>query len=87
MYHHSHHFHYAGPPYEFHHLKRETLRAIAPYVRYGLNEAKFTSLAHALREVAAMSYLYGKGYDPHVAHQMVESWEIDEKFYPGESHE
>lgn len=65
-----------------HHLKQETLSQVGPWVQYGLYEAQKTSIPHAMREVAAIAYLIGKGYDPRMAHQMVESWEVDEMFYP-----
>jgi hypothetical protein len=47
------------------------------------SEAQHTSYAHALREVAAITYLMGMGYEPMAARRMVESWEINEAFYPG----
>lgn len=62
------------------HLKPQVLTAIAPFVKYGLKEAKATSYKHALQEVAAMAYLMGKGMDPHTAYLIVESWEMDEIF-------
>lgn len=61
-------------------LKQETLTTVDPYVHYGLQEAAKTSYYHAMREVAAISYLLGKGYDPHTAYHLVESWEKNEKF-------
>jgi hypothetical protein len=64
-----------------HHLKQETLSQAAPWVKYGLKEAKYTSVSHAMTEVAAIAYLIGKGYDPMTAHRIVESWEVDEMFY------
>ncbi|MFC7442965.1 hypothetical protein [Laceyella putida] len=51
-----------------------------PFVQYGLREARYTSFEHALREVAAITYLMGRGYDPGTAHQIVESWEVNERF-------
>jgi hypothetical protein len=63
-------------------LKHQTLSTVEPIVQYGLKEAQVTSHLHAMREVAAIAYLIGKGYDPRMAHQMVESWEVDEMFYP-----
>jgi hypothetical protein len=62
------------------HLKYHTLRTVMPFVHYGLQEAAFTSYSHALTEVAAISYLLGKGYDPHTARRIVESWEVNETF-------
>lgn len=62
-------------------LKSETLQAVKPFVDYGLKEAAFTSHAHAMTEVAAIAYLLGKGYNPQTAYKMVESWEVNEKFY------
>ncbi|CAH0344134.1 hypothetical protein [Bacillus sp. CECT 9360] len=61
-------------------LKSQVLNIIAPFVNYGLEEAENTSYAHALQEVAAMTYLIGKGMDPQTAYLIVESWEINEKF-------
>lgn len=62
------------------HLKTKTLQTIKPFVQYGLQEAKATSFSHALTEVAAMSYLLGKGMDPQTAYFTVESWEVNEMF-------
>jgi hypothetical protein len=62
-------------------LKHHTLSTVEPIVQYGLKEAKVTSYPHAMREIAAISYLIGKGYDPRIAHQIVESWEVNEVFY------
>uniref|UniRef100_C5D8Y8 Uncharacterized protein n=1 Tax=Geobacillus sp. (strain WCH70) TaxID=471223 RepID=C5D8Y8_GEOSW len=62
-------------------LKDQTLNVIAPFVQYGLKEAKHTSFAHALQEVAAMAYLIGRGFDPQMAYAIVESWELNETFY------
>lgn len=59
---------------ETQHLKMETLQTVEPWVQNGLKEAHCISVEHALREAAAVSYLIGKGYDPTVAHQIVESW-------------
>jgi hypothetical protein len=64
-----------------HHLKQETLSQVAPWVKYGLEEAKHTSVSHAMTEVAAITYLMGRGYDPMTARRIVESWEVDEMFY------
>ncbi|MGM7700596.1 hypothetical protein ACSVDE_02660 [Pseudalkalibacillus sp. Hm43] len=71
MHHHSHH----------HHLKHETLMKVDKWVDYGMKEAKKTSYKHAMTEVAAISYLLGKGVPPQMAYKMVESWETNEKFY------
>ncbi|MDF2040168.1 hypothetical protein LIT38_11825 [Bacillus sp. CMF12] len=62
-------------------LKNETLMNVKPFVNYGLTEAKFTSVSHAMTEVAAIAYLLGKGYDPQTAYKTVESWEVNESFY------
>lgn len=62
------------------HLKQSTLNAVASFVNYGLQEAKGTSYKHALTEVAAMTYLMGKGMDPQTAYLTVESWEVNESF-------
>lgn len=63
-------------------LKQETLSQIQPWLQYGLNEAQKTSIPHAMTEVAAIAYLIGKGYSSNMAYQMVESWEVNEMFYP-----
>ncbi len=63
-------------------LKRETLATVSPWVQYGLREAQYTSVPHAMTEIAAIAYLIGRGYEPRVAHQIVESWETNETFYP-----
>lgn len=54
-------------------LKQLTLSTIEPIVQYGLKEAQSTSHLHAMREVAAISYLIGRGYDPQIARRIVES--------------
>ncbi|WP_353948511.1 hypothetical protein ABNN70_01345 [Sporolactobacillus sp. Y61] len=64
------------------HLKDRVLSAVAPVLQYGMKEAMYTSHHHAMTEVAAITYLMGMGYDPRMARQIVESWEIDEAFYP-----
>lgn len=61
-------------------LKLQTLNIIEPFVKYGLKEAQATSYEHSLKEVAAMTYLIGKGMDPYTAYLTVESWETDEMF-------
>lgn len=71
-------------PYPPHQMKHTVLSTVEPFVHYGLYEAQYTSYVHALREVAAITYLMGMGYSPAVAHQIVESWEINEVFYPGQ---
>ena len=70
--------------YSPHHYKHTVLSNIEPLVQYGLHEAQHTSFPHALREVAAITYLMGMGYEPAVARKIVESWEINEAFYPGQ---
>jgi len=67
-------------PYYPENIKSETLNKVDPIVRYGLREARWTSVPHAMREVAAQSYLVGKGYDQQTAYRMVESWEVNERF-------
>jgi len=62
------------------HYKHKVLYEINPIVKHGLKEAKYTSYQHALREIAAISYLMGMGYDSSTATQIVESWEINESF-------
>ncbi len=61
-------------------LKQHTLSTVEPIVQYGLKEAQATSFQHAMREVAAISYLLGRGYDLQNAYQIVESWEVNEVF-------
>ncbi len=62
-------------------LQFTVLNAIEPIVQYGLQESY---IQHAMREIAAISYLMGMGYQPMVARQIVESWEAyDESFYYG----
>ncbi|PEM21956.1 hypothetical protein [Bacillus toyonensis] len=61
-------------------LKKPVLDFVKPWVDYGLNEAKHTSHKHALTEVAAIMFLVGKGYNPTIAHYIVESWEKNEQF-------
>jgi hypothetical protein len=60
------------------HLKSHVLNNIAPFVKYGLQEANHTSFAHALQEVAAISYLMGNSMNPQTAYLTVESWGINE---------
>lgn len=65
---------------QFQALKAPVLQAIGPWVQYGMKEAQHTSVPHAMTEVAAITYLIGKGYDPKIAHYIVESWEKHEHF-------
>lgn len=67
-------------PYPHYPGKFETLAVIDPLVHYGLAEARYTSYPHAMREVTAIAYLLGMGYDPRTAHHIVESWEENEYF-------
>ena len=68
------------PRLNLNHYKQKVLYEIDPIVKYGLKEAQYTSNQHALREIAAISYLMGMGYESRVARQIVESWEINEVF-------
>ncbi|WP_307335566.1 hypothetical protein [Caldalkalibacillus uzonensis] len=68
-------------PYDPYDMKHHVLSTVEPLVQYGLKEAKVTSVAHAMREVAAIAYLVGRGYPPHRAWHIVESWEVNEYFY------
>ncbi|MBT2723973.1 hypothetical protein [Bacillus sp. ISL-46] len=78
-------YHFNQPHhYSPHHYKHTVLSNVEPLVQYGLQEAQHTSFPHALREVAAITYLMGMGYEPTVARKIVESWEINEAFYPGQ---
>ncbi|MEH7379963.1 hypothetical protein V7138_05720 [Bacillus sp. JJ1533] len=61
-------------------MKFIVLNAVQPIVQYGLKEAQYTSYNHAMREVAAISYLMGMGYQPMQARQIVEFWEVNETF-------
>ncbi|WLV25340.1 hypothetical protein QR721_03675 [Aciduricibacillus chroicocephali] len=72
---HGHHGH--------HGLMHRVLMETEPVVRHGLMEAQHTSVMHAMREVAAMSYLMGMGYCYADARRMVESWECNETFPQG----
>ncbi|MBC6976021.1 hypothetical protein H9I32_27715 [Bacillus sp. Xin] len=61
-------------------LKKPVLDFVKPWVEYGMNEAKHTSHKHAMTEVAAIMFLIGKGFNPTIAHYIVESWEKNEQF-------
>ncbi|PFW94166.1 hypothetical protein COL32_18430 [Bacillus pseudomycoides] len=61
-------------------LKKPVLDFVKPWVEYGMNEAKHTSQQHAMTEVAAIMFLVGKGFNPTIAHYIVESWEKNEQF-------
>lgn len=61
-------------------LKKPVLNFVKPWVEYGMNEAKHTSHKHAMTEVAAIMFLVGKGFNPTIAHYIVESWEKNEQF-------
>lgn len=63
-------------------LKNRVLSAVDPVVQYGMQESQHTSYSHGMTEVAAIAYLMGMGYNPMAARQMVESWEMNESFYP-----
>ncbi|MBD0380127.1 hypothetical protein [Paenibacillus sedimenti] len=65
-----------------HTLRNYVLESIYPVVQYGLHEKKYTSVTHSMFEVAAITYLMGRGYDFHTAHRIVESWEVNESFPP-----
>ncbi|MGG2092405.1 hypothetical protein AB1283_06745 [Bacillus sp. S13(2024)] len=65
---------------QYHHLKQPVLTLVKPWVDYGVKEAKYTSVPHAMTEVAAITYLIGRGMNPTVAHHIVESWEKNEQF-------
>ncbi|WP_459503874.1 hypothetical protein [Bacillus sp. C1] len=61
-------------------LKKPVLDFVNPWVEYGMNEAKYTSHQHAMTEIAAIMFLVGSGFDPTIAHYIVESWEKNEQF-------
>jgi hypothetical protein len=63
-------------------LRNQVLSAVDPVVKYGLYERKHTSVAHSMFEVAAITYLMGRGCDFRTARQIVESWEVNESFPP-----
>lgn len=63
-------------------LRNYVLGAISPVVQYGLYESMYTSINHSMYEVAAISFLMGRGYDFLTARRIVESWEVDESFPP-----
>lgn len=69
-----------NPHFSHHHFKQMVLGTVEPIAYYGITEAQHTSYIHALREVAAISYLMGMGYDSVTARQIVESWEMNETF-------
>ncbi|WP_019416213.1 hypothetical protein [Paenisporosarcina sp. TG20] len=71
-----------NPHHNLYHFKNKVLNEVEGIVQYGLKEGQYTSYTHALREVSAIAYLMGMGYEPMIARQMVESWEINETFYP-----
>jgi hypothetical protein len=74
-------YHMNQNSYQSHHyLKQLVLSKVESIVQYGLKEAQYTSYTHALREVAAITYLMGMGYNPIIARQIVESWETNETF-------
>lgn len=63
-------------------LRDYVLGTVAPVVRYGLYEMQYTSVAHAMFEISAITYLMGMGYDFHTARCIVEGWEVHESFPP-----
>lgn len=65
---------------QFLNLKKPVLDFVKPWVDYGMKESKYTSVEHAMTEVAAIMFLVGKGYNPTIAHYIVESWEKNEQF-------
>ncbi|EIT85732.1 hypothetical protein A374_07854 [Fictibacillus macauensis ZFHKF-1] len=70
-------------PYN-HPLKLSTLTSVEAFVQWGIEHAGKTSYEQALREACAMAFLYGKGYPQQTAYQMVESWDVGQKMYPGD---
>lgn len=75
-----HHHYQQYPRLNLTHYKQKVLYEIEPIVKHGLKGAKYSSTQHALREIAAISYLMGMGYDSSIARQIVESWEINKSF-------
>ncbi|MFB6362914.1 hypothetical protein ACFCP7_02490 [Paenibacillus elgii] len=67
-------------------LRNFVLGSVAPVVQYGLKEMTYTSVEHAMYEVAAIAYLMGRGCDWPAAHSLVESWEVDETLPPFQGH-
>lgn len=66
---------YAAPSYPYQrNLMTETLDAIEPWIQNGLREAGTATAEQSLREAAAVANLIGRGCEPAVAHQIVESW-------------
>lgn len=63
-------------------IRNQVLGLVSPVVQYGLYEMMYTSVPHAMYEIAAIAYLMGRGYDFPTARQIVESWETDESFPP-----
>ncbi len=46
---------------------------VRPLVRYGLREAEYTGIRHAVTEVALIAYLMGAVYDYNTAYRIVGS--------------
>ncbi|TLS50002.1 hypothetical protein FE782_21940 [Paenibacillus antri] len=63
-------------------LRNYVLGTVEPVVRYGLYEMKYTSVAHSMFEISAITFLMGRGYDFPNARRIVESWEVNESFPP-----
>lgn len=63
-------------------LRNYVLSSVEPVVGHGLYEMALTSPSHAMFEVAATSFLMGRGYDFRTALRLVESWEVSESFPP-----
>lgn len=63
---------------------QQVLSAVSPLVQYAIREqvVEGASLGHAIREVTAIAYLMGRGLSFQRARELVESWEVGEKF-PG----
>lgn len=51
-----------------------------PLVEYAMKESEYKNVKHAITEAVLIAHLMGMGYSMERAHQIVESWEIGEKF-------
>jgi hypothetical protein len=60
--------------------KRKMMNMMNPLVNYGIYEAVEYGVRHGITEAVLIAYLMGSGYGMMDARNMVESWEVDEKF-------
>lgn len=64
-------------------LARQVLSQVRPLVQYAAYEQQVEggTLSHTILEVSAIAYLMGRGLPFRQARQLVESWEVNEKFH------